>query len=128
MIELVFGNDPFRRKTLGPAPAFRIGGNFIRQAPDMEIVATYRNHYWETQGEHFVRYDCFSKAEVRFEDITGGSSERFGPFDHFWTADGVLYAEEKPLAQFRDDSQLWHCIPTDTYWPFMVILEAKETS
>jgi hypothetical protein len=128
MIRLAFGsNDLGYGITLGPAPVFRVGGNFIRQGAEKSIVARYRNHFWEIQGRHFTRYDCVDVASIHFEDATGDPSEPFGPFAYFWVADGTIYAEKNLFAKFMEESQLWHCYPTDTYWPVMVITQAEQT-
>jgi hypothetical protein len=125
MIRLIFeSSDPGYAITLGPAPLFRVGGNFIRQGPEKSVVARYRNHFWEVQERHFTRYDCLDSASIHFEDIAGDPSESFGPFVRFWVADGALYAERNLFAKFVEESQLWHCYPTDTYWPIMVITQA----
>jgi hypothetical protein len=88
------------------------------------IVGTYRQHQWDVQGQHFTSYDCNDRTAIHFEDVAGGSTEDFGPFGHFFVADGTMYAEGKLFAKFMEESQLWHCYVTDTYWPVMVIKPA----
>jgi len=126
MIHLVFHTDPANRRSLGPAAVFWIDGQFIRQGSDRRIVASYKQPYWETQGGHFTRYDCFDKHEMCFEDAVGRHSESFGPFEHSWVPDGLLYTDGKLLARFSEDSQLWYCIPTHTDWSTLVILDAQQ--
>ncbi|BBA32204.1 hypothetical protein sS8_0236 [Methylocaldum marinum] len=121
MISLIFesgaGGLP---EQLGPAPWFRVGGNFIHQGPQGNIAATYRNHFWETQGRHFTRYDCNEPVRIAFENAAGEPSEWFGPFAYVSCADGVVYAEDRLFAKFKEESDLWHCYPTNTYWPILV--------
>lgn len=110
--------------TLGPAPWFQISGNFIRQGPDATIVATYRRHQWEVQSQHFTRFDCRDRAVIHFEDMGSGASEDFGPFTHFHAADGTIYADDELFAKFMEESQLWHCYPTETFWPVLFFKSA----
>ena len=128
MIHLHFnGSSPAYAVTLGPAPWFRIAGNFIRQGPHGAIAATYRHHQWEVQGRHFTRSDCKDRAVIHFEDAAGGPTEDYGPFDTFHAADGVMYADGKLFAKFIEESQLWHCYPTENFWPVMVVKAAGPT-
>jgi hypothetical protein len=125
MIHLHF-DGPLRAQavTLGPAPWFRIAGNYIRQGPHNVIVGSYRRHQWEVQAKYFTRYDCRDRAVIHFEDVAGGPTENFGPFPCFHGADGVVYAADKLFAKFIEESQLWHCYPTETFWPVMVVQAA----
>ena len=126
MIHLLFGGiSGVHSVVLGPAPSFTIDGNFIRQGPYGNIVATYRNHVWQAEGQHFVRYDCKERILVHFENTAREKSEDFGPFGEFWVADGVMYAEAKLFAKHIEETQLWHCYTTDTRWPLLVIKTAE---
>ena len=121
MVHLKFdASSPAYSVTLGPAPWFRVAGNFIRQGPEGVIVATYRKHQWEVQSRYFTRFDCWDRAVIHFEDAAGGSSEDFGPFDQFHAADGTMYTGDKLFAKFIEESQLWHCYLTETFWPALV--------
>lgn len=122
MIRLKFDSGAGGRpEHLGPAPWFRIGGNFIHQGPQGNIVAAYRNHFWETRDRHFTRYDCEGSARISFENAAGEQSEAFGAFAHVSCADGVVYADEQIFAKLQEGSVMWHCYPTDTYWPVLVL-------
>ena len=110
--------------SVGPAPWFRISGNFVRQGPVGVIVGTFRDHHWQIGSQHFIRYDCSDHVLIHFEDAAGGQTEDYGPFAAFHAADGVMYAEDKLFAKFIEESQLWHCYPTENFWPVMVIKSA----
>jgi len=112
--------------TLGPAPWFRVAGNFIRQGPRGTIVATYYNHQWEVQSRFFTRFECRDPLLIHFEDAAGGSTEDYGAFSHFQAADGVLYADNKLFAKFIEESQLWHCYVTENFWPVLVFKPAGQ--
>ena len=125
MIQLHFaGLSHVESVTLGPAPWFRIAGNFIRQGPDGGIVATFRKHQWEVQSRYFTRWDSKDRAIIHFEDTAGGATENFGPFARCHASDGVMYADEKLFSKFVEESQLWHCYPTENFWPVIVIKPA----
>lgn len=124
MISLSFkGVFPGDAASLGPAPWFRIAGNFVRQGPGGDIVATLRQHSWDLGGDtHYVRWDCAQPAMVHFEDAQGGATEAQGPFASLAAHDGVLRADEQLLvAKFYEETQLWHMFKTETYWPAVVI-------
>lgn len=113
--------------TIGPAPWFRIAGNFIRQGPHGAIVGTFRKHVWEVGSEHFPVYECFEPHKIHFEDAEGGVGPVLGPFSHLHVEDGtVTIAAEEPIAKFMDPTQLWLCYDSATYWPVMVIESQAE--
>jgi hypothetical protein len=105
---------------LGPAPWIRISGNFIRQGPEGTVVAIYRHHQWELQGRHFTRWYCKPPGVLHFEDVDGGRTEPFGPFQTFHAADGVLYSDDELFAKILEESQLWHCYATENSWPALI--------
>ena len=121
MIRLHFDGSGGPAVTLGPAPWFRVSGNFIRQGPHGAIAGTFRLHHWEVQSRQFVRFDCPDSPAVHFEDAAGGPSEDFGPFAECSSVDGTVHANGDLLAKFIEETQLWHCLPTETYWPVLVI-------
>jgi hypothetical protein len=123
MISLIFESEPLGKSvTLAPAPFFRITGNFISQGTDRTVAAKFSNHFWEMQGrKHFTRYSCNDRTLIHFEDAIENASETFGPFDKVAVADGVVYANDKLFARFTEETQLWHCFSTDTYWLSMII-------
>lgn len=112
--------------SIGPAPYFRIGGNMIHQSGHRESIAEYKNHSWEVKGKHHTRYVCEGPSLIHFENLMGDATAAFGPFKEFAAADGVLHADGELLAKFVEETQLWHCFPTDTYWPTIVISEPRE--
>lgn len=107
--------------TVGPAPGFRVSGNFIRRLPDEQVVAHYSRHQWHTGSGHFSRYDCEGPCGVYFMDREGARSETFGPFDRLHVADGTMYTSEKLFAKFVDETVLWHSFELETYWPNLVL-------
>ena len=114
--------------TIGPAPWFRISGNFIRQGPHGAIVGTFRKHVWEVGSEYFPVYECTETNKIHFEDADGGVGPVLGPFYRLRVEDGTVTVEQDtPTAKFMDPTQLWLCYETDTYWPVMVIESAAES-
>src|SRR5687768_11888239 len=121
MATLTFqGEGPASMVTLGPAPRFRVSGNFIRDLHG-RILARYHHHYWEAEGRHFSRYDCRPPVAIHFEDVEGGCTETYGPFQKFWVADGSVYADGNLVCKFMDPTLMWHDHQGDTFWPILVI-------
>jgi hypothetical protein len=111
---------------IGPAPWFRVSGNFIRQGPHGEIIGTFRHHHWEVNSRQCVIIRCTEPVLIHFEDAAGGKSEDFGPIDSFQARDGVLLVQGKPFAKFVEETQLWHCYPTENFWPVLVVKSPAE--
>lgn len=122
MISLLFsGGSSGNTVRLGPAPWFRISGNYVRQGPHGTIAGTFHMHHWEVNAHHFPRYDCKEAALLHFEDAAGGPTRDFGPFSALYAEDGVMHADGKLFAKFIEETVLWHCFATETYWPALII-------
>lgn len=122
MIELQFkGASPARESTIGPSQRFRVAGNFIRNADSGEILARYHNHFWDVKDNYYTGYKCNTPLQLRFEDAEGGKSDTYGPYPGIFVADGSVYANEKLVAKFVDQTLLWHDHQSDTFWPNMII-------
>jgi hypothetical protein len=122
MICMYFSGGPSdRAATLGPAPWFRISGNYIRMGPHGTIAGTFHLHHWETDGRHYSRYECKEPVLLHFEDAAGGPTRDFGPYSELYAEDGVMHADGQLFAKFVEETVLWHCFPTETYWPVLII-------
>lgn len=106
---------------VGPAPAFRVAGNFMRQLPEERVVAEYVRHQWRLQDRYFSRYDCFEPCLIHFTDVEGAATQRFGPFHELFVADGTMYAGGKLFAKFTEETVLWHSFELETFWQNLVI-------
>jgi hypothetical protein len=125
MIQLLFkGHSTGGDKTVGPAPAFRIAGNFIRAEPSGTILARYEDYHWDIDGAAYTSYHCEAPVAIHFEEFLGGKSSKFGPFKNVHTADGVMYCDGEMFARYMDESLLWLATPTRTHWPMLVIKAA----
>lgn len=111
--------------SIGPAEAFLVAGNFVRRLPEGEVVAEYVRHRWRIGTQHFSRYDCHEPTLLHFEDANGAPTERFGPFDHLFVADGTMYADNELFAKFAEETLLWHSFRLETYGPRLVIGAAR---
>jgi hypothetical protein len=125
MIKLLF-EDGTHKVELGPAPWFRVAGNFIRKGPHGSICGTFRMHHWEVGGHHFSRYDCKDQVLVHFEDMQGGHCEDFGPYSFLYAQDGVMHVEQDLFAKFIEETQMWHAFAMETFWPILVIKSITE--
>ena len=124
MIRLHFsGGSTGASEIIGPAPWFRISGNFVRMGPHGTISGTFHLHHWEVAGHHFPRYDSdiSQPVTVHFEDADGGPTPDFGPFEKLYAEDGVMHADGKLFAKFIEETVLWHCFLSETYWPVLII-------
>jgi hypothetical protein len=122
MIQLLFGGvSKAQDVALGPAPAFRVAGNFIRVLPSNEVVAFYHNHQWQVKDGHYSRYDCHQPFVIHFEDAEGASTPVYGPFKTLFVADGTMYTDNELFAKFIDETLNWHSFKLETYWPSLVI-------
>jgi hypothetical protein len=122
MISLNFsGGQTGESAVIGPAPWFRISGNYVRMGPHGTISGTFHMHHWEVNGHHYPRYDCNDSVIIYFEDAAGGPTPHFGPFSSLYAQDGVLHANKKLFAKFIEETVLWHCFVTETYWPVLII-------
>ena len=122
MIRLLFGGvSQIRDVAVGPAPAFRVAGNFVRHIPSGEIVARYYNHQWSVGEDHFSRYDCLQPTRIHFEAADGACSPACGPFEKVIVVDGTMYADEELFAKFIDETLNWRSYRLETYWPVLVI-------
>jgi hypothetical protein len=106
---------------LGPAPYFRFSGPLIRQGPHNDIVGRYQAYFWKIQGNSFSRCDCRTSTFLYFEDSFGATSERFGPFDHFFISDGTAYIGHEPFARYGEETGRWRHCATNASWPVLVI-------
>ena len=110
-----------RAVTVGPAPGFRVAGNFLRELPSNDVLGEYSRHQWHVRGGHFSRYDCIDACHVCFADAEGVLSEAFGPFAGLHVADGTMYTLDKLFAKFIDETVLWHSFELESYWPSLII-------
>jgi hypothetical protein len=128
VIHLHFRVSSNQTVTVGPAPWFRVAGNFIRQGPHGAIIGTFRRHVWEIGAENFPIYECNEPHRIRFEDSRGDAGPVLGPFSKLRVDDGTMTADDKKIvAKFIDPSQHWLVYETETYWPVMAIESAAES-
>lgn len=126
MISLLFkGMAAHQNATLGPADAFCVAGNFIRDADTDEILARYHNHFWHVGELAFTHYETQGRVTMHFDDGRGGQTEHYGPFEKLYIADGSVYRDDKLLAKFSDEALTWRDMQTETYWPLMLLSAAE---
>lgn len=126
MIRFLFEEtDPMRKEETSPAPHFRFDHEIIRQGPDNQAVAhLLPNGLWETTDKCHLRGNCMGKAQICFEDDSGDASKCFGPYDDIWIAGGAIFADDRPIALFQEDSYRWTCFRGYTDWPAVVVKTA----
>jgi hypothetical protein len=111
---------------VGPAPWFRVAGNFVRQGPHGAIVGTFRRHIWEVGSVYYPVYEVAEPHSIHFEDAAGGVGPVLGPYARLKVEDGLMHEDGGLTAKFMEQAQLWLCYETETYWPVLVIESAAE--
>jgi len=107
--------------TLGPHSVVMVSGNFMTAERADTVIANYVRHQWRVGQDHFSSYRCHDPTMIHFEDQAGLSTERFGPFEELFVADGTMYADNELFAKFIDETVLWHSFRLETWWPRLVI-------
>jgi hypothetical protein len=108
-------------EVVGPAPAFRVSGNFIRTYPVAQVVAEYIRHEWHVRGERFSRYHCHAPLQISFMDALDTRAPTLGPFQHVSATDGTMYADGELFAKFIEETLLWHSFRLQTHWPNLIL-------
>jgi hypothetical protein len=114
----------------GPEPCYLLSGDVLYAGPDRRVVAVYRDGTWEYRGHRFVRFE-FTERGLILIDFEGAPAEwmgRFGPFDQILVADGVLFADDKPFAKFREDCLSWYVFEVRTILLSITIEAAGSSS
>ena len=113
---------------LGPAPWFRVDGQFIRQGPHGATVGIFRQYVWKVQAREYARYHCLEPHIIRLEDSIKGDAITLGQFRDTWVEDGILHPENTLRARFNHDVGAWYDFSTNTHWPTLVIESAHESN
>lgn len=119
MITLVFRDSDPETVSKGPVPGFRIDGEQVTDGHG-RLLARHAEHCWQVDGRKFLRLDCADAVSVRFER-GAAASERYGPFTHFSSTDGICYADHEVFAHFDEDTRSWFSHRDRDYWPSMVV-------
>ena len=104
------------------------GGSQLRSTGHRcrQVIAIFHNRTWEIGGRHYTAYDVEGSATIRFEDGLGGQSDVvYGPFNSIKTTDGLMWANSELFAKFINETQPWHDIKHNSYWPMMVTARRK---
>jgi hypothetical protein len=127
MVRLKFlGMHEAQAVTLGPAEAFRVAGNFLRELPSNRVLGEYNRYQWHVSGQHFSRYDCIDPCCIQFADAEGTLTAALGPFDVMHVADGTMYTGNTLFAKFSDETVLWHSVSLESYWPSLIITGVRQ--
>jgi hypothetical protein len=100
LLTLVFRDSDPETVSKGPLPGFRIDGEQVTDGHG-RLLARHAEHCWQVDGRKFLRLDCADAVSVRFER-GAAASERYGPFTHFSSTDGICYAD-------HEVELLFHC-------------------
>jgi hypothetical protein len=110
--------------TLGPTPWCEIFGSRISCGPNVATLVTSRRDERGFDLSHFPRIKCNGIVMLIFVDDESHTGESFGPFSEVVLLDGILRTEYCMMAEFIEESELWHCYPTENVWPVIVLKAA----
>jgi hypothetical protein len=106
----------------GTYAELRLTNDTVYGLPEHRVLARDVNHRWITAQGEFQRLDVEARIKIHFED-NGELTEKFGPYQHFSSADGISYADRKVLAFADHTAKKWYVVPKDGRWAVMVITE-----
>ena len=114
VLELRFFNDtpPESKQVSGEAFLFDRAG--IHERPGGELVAQHVRDHWLVGGDLFLKLECRGAVECLI-DQNRRAQQREGPFDRVALIDGVLTADERPLA-ILNERRGWCSLIGDENW------------
>jgi len=125
MMQLVFKGVVLTPPVMvGPAPSFRLEGTILRRGDTGQSVAEHRNWGWQILGQHFTRFDCVGRSVIEFRGEAAGRLPPQMPAERVRATDGVLYADDEPIAKFDESSGHWRDFETSMAWATVVLTPA----
>jgi hypothetical protein len=104
----------------GSFDQLRLTDDAVYGNPGHKLLARDVNHRWITSGGEFLRIDVAHPLTIHFES-QGEESERYGPYAHFSTGDGIAYADREVFAFADHIGKQWYVVNEDNRWGIMVI-------
>jgi hypothetical protein len=88
----------------------------LREGRDGPLIARHVGHAWVVSGAEYLRLDCEGPVRVRFADEQGASSAQYGPYSHFSSVNGIVFADHLVLAHLDTKSERWYVISDGGEW------------
>jgi hypothetical protein len=113
-IELRFFNDADSSQVEVEGEAFLFDYTAIRVQPGGDVIARRVNNEWLVGGDLFLKMECRGAVECLI-DQNRCAEQREGPFDRVSLVDGVLTADDRPLAVLHR-GRGWSSLAGDGSW------------
>ena len=93
----------------------------LREGRDGPLIARHVGHAWVVSGVEYLRLDCAGAVRITFSDEHGGSSAQYGPYGHFSSVNGIVFADHLVLAHLDTRSERWYVISDGGEWPMFSV-------
>lgn len=122
-MRVVFKRRDASTLSLGPYPALRFEGAFLRTA-DGAMLARLEKHQWHVQGVPYLRLDCDGPLTIDFLDAAGAVARHLGPYAHFSSINGIAYRDHEVFCHLDEAANRWHMRTEHREWPVLVVAAA----
>ena len=106
----------------GTYDELRVTSDTVYGLPEHRLLARDVNHRWVTAKGEFQRLDVEASVLIHFVE-NADVTEKYGPFKHFSSADGISYADRAVLAFADHTAKKWYVVPADGRWAVLVVSE-----
>lgn len=96
-------------------------GHELREGRDGRLIASHIGHAWVLGGEEYLRLDCEGRVKVLFADAQGAPRAEHGPYDHFSSVNGIIFADHLVLAHLDTKSDRWYVVGDGSEWPALLV-------
>lgn len=120
-MQLRFFNDSDSTQVEVEGEGFFFDYTAIRVQPGGDVVARRVNNEWLVGGELYLKMECRGAVECLIDQ--NRAQQREGPFDRVALVDGVLTADDRPLAILHR-RRGWSSLAGDENWPGFSLVPA----
>jgi hypothetical protein len=110
---------------VGPAPWFKLVRSTLRMGPVEAQVGHLENRQWKIHGRFFTSFHLDEASTIHFEAAVGSDAVTHGPFEDVKVADGTLYADDRAIARFDEETDAWHSAIDGCAWPIVVVAAVR---
>lgn len=123
-MHVTFSKVDSSTRPLGTFRTVRLEGELLRESPGAPLLARHQGHRWKLGGEEYLRLDCDGPVTLLFLDGPVHESQRFGPYAHFSSVDGIGYADRHVFCHLDTETQRWFLRADESEWASLVIQDA----
>ena len=125
-MQLKFFNDERGESRGVEGDAFVVDASGIHAQPGGTVVARHVNDRWLVGGDLFLKVQCGEAVACLFDNGARPAPPAQGPFDQLTIVEGVLRADERPLAML-DERRGWNSLVGDETWRGFRLVPAEDT-